>query len=73
MASQKFYVIDNHENNSDGIIKDREKNKIGLAWIQDAPDGHFINCSLDGYWIISEEDYKEYKTLKKNEKNNTNH
>jgi len=64
MATQKFAIIDNNESSSDGIIQDREKNNVGLAWIQDAPNGHFINCSLDGYWIVSEEDYKKIKQLK---------
>jgi hypothetical protein len=64
MATQKFAIIDNHEPNSDGIITDREKNHIGLAWQELAPNGHFINCSLDGYWIVSDEDYKKLKQIK---------
>ncbi len=65
MATTRFYIIDNNEPNSDGVIKDREKNQIGLAWIQDAPNGKFINCTLQDYWIVSEEDYKLIKEYKK--------
>lgn len=65
MASQKFYIIDNPDGTSDGIIKDREKNQIGLAYQQEAPVGHYISCSLDGYWIVTDEDYKLIKQLKK--------
>jgi hypothetical protein len=65
MSTQKFYIIDSHNEDSDGIIKDREKNEIGRAWNQLAPEGTFINCSLNGYWIISEEDYKLLKQVKK--------
>lgn len=65
MATQKFFIIDNTDGTSDGVIKDREKNEIGLAWQEEAPVGHYINCSLNGYWIISDEDYKKLKELKK--------
>jgi hypothetical protein len=65
MASQKFFIIDNPNGDSDGIIQGRDKINIGRAWNQDAPDGKFINCTLQDYWIVSEEDYKEYKQLKK--------
>lgn len=68
MASQKFYIIDNPEGNSDGVIKDRNKDVVGYAYNQPAPVGSFINCSLDGHWIITDEELKEYKQLK-NENN----
>ena len=65
MASQGFFIIDNKDNISDGIIRDREKNNIGLAWQHEAPVGHYISGKLDGYWIISEEDYQKLKEHKK--------
>ena len=43
---------------------DREKNTIGDAYNQEAPNGTFINCSLKGYWIISDEEYKQLKGFK---------
>ena len=65
MASAKFCIIDNPNGQSDGVIKDREKNVIGNAYNQTAPVGTFINCSLDGYWVITDEEYKEFNKLKK--------
>jgi hypothetical protein len=65
MATQKFHIINHNENGSDGVIKDKKKNKIGLVWLQDAPNGKFINCTLQDYWIVSEEDYKLIKEYKK--------
>jgi hypothetical protein len=73
MATQRLFIIDNHEDVSDGIIKTHNKETIGLAWNSDAPDGKFINCHITNGWVLSEEEYQEYKILKKNEKNNTNH
>ena len=67
MATQKFHIIDNPEDFSDGIISDREKNKIGLAYQNEAPNGFYISGELDGYWIIGDEDYKKLKELKKHE------
>ncbi len=68
MASQKFFIIDNPNEDSDGIIQGRDKENIGRVWNQDAPDGKFINCTLEGYWIVSEKDYKLIKEYKKNAK-----
>jgi len=68
MASQKFAIIDNPNGDSDGIIKGRDKQVIGRAWNQDAPNGKFINCTLQDYWIVSEEDYKLIKEYKKHGK-----
>lgn len=64
MATQKFHIVDNPEDFSDGIISDREKNKIGLAWQNEAPNGFYISGELKDYWIISEEDYKLLKQYK---------
>jgi hypothetical protein len=64
MSTTKFYIVDDPNQPLAGIIKDREKNPIGRAYQQEAPEGHFINCSLDGYWIVSDEDYKKLKQIK---------
>lgn len=66
MATQGFFIIDTDDGISDGLIKDKDKNIIGRAWQQEAPVGHFINGKLDGYWIITND---EYKQLKKHEQN----
>ena len=67
MASRKFYIIDNTEGQSDGVIKNKNKEVVGYAYNQPAPIGSYIECGLDGYWIVSDEDYKLLKQ-KKNEK-----
>ncbi len=65
MATSKFYIIDNPNGQSDGIIQTREKENVGFAYNQDAPNGTFINCSLENHWIITDEEYKLLKDLKK--------
>lgn len=71
MATSKFFIVDNPEDGSDGVIQSRTKDIVGLAWNKPAPDGGYIKCSLDGYWLVSEEDYKKLSKLKKHEiKNN---
>lgn len=72
MATQGFFITDNKDDISDGIISDREKNKIGLAWQHEAPVGHYISGKLDGYWIISDEDYKLLKEIKKQNEQSIN-
>lgn len=70
MSTSKFYIIDNANGDSDGIIQDREKRNIGRAWNQLAPNGTFINCTLEDYVIISKEEYKQLKQNGKTENNN---
>lgn len=65
MATQRFHITDTERDDADGIIQDREHNHIGLAWQNDAPDGHYITGQLEGYWIVSEEDYKLLKEAQK--------
>ena len=71
MATQKFHIITNPSGESDGIIQLRTKENVGFAfheignaYNQDAPDGTFINCSMQDHWIINEEDYKLLKQTK---------
>lgn len=71
-ATQKFHITDTERDDADGIIQDREHNHIGLAWQNEAPVGHYITGQLDGYWIISEADYKLFKELKNKYGNTTN-
>ena len=66
MSSRKFYIIDNPQGQSDGVIKNKNKELLGYAYDQPAPVGSYIECSLDGYWIVSDEDYKKLKKIKKN-------
>jgi len=61
MATQGFFITDTDDGISDGLIKDKDKNLIGRAWQQEAPVGHFINGKLEGYWIITNEEYKILK------------
>ena len=65
MATSKFYIIDNPNGQSDGIVQTREKENIGFAYNQEAPVGTFINCSLDNHWIITDDEYKLLKEIKK--------
>lgn len=65
MATSRFYIIDTPEESTDGIIQTREKVNVGVAYSQEAPDGTFINCTLKDHWIITDEELKEYKQLKK--------
>jgi hypothetical protein len=60
-ATSKFFIVDNPDGLSDGLIKSRNKETIGIANNYDAPDGMYIKCSLNKYWIISDEDYKKLK------------
>jgi hypothetical protein len=64
MATKGFYIVDTNDGISDGVIYDREKNVVGRAWQQEAPVGNYISGKLDGYWIISDEDYKKLKQTK---------
>lgn len=65
MATQKFHIIDNKEDFSDGIIVGANKDKLGYAWQNEAPEGYFISGTLNDHWIITDEELKEYKQLKK--------
>ena len=64
MATQGFFIIDNPDKTSDGVIKSKDKEVLGLAWQQEAPVGNFITGKLDGYWIITDEEYKQLKNGK---------
>ena len=68
MATRKFFITDNHEPISDGVIKSHDKEKLGLAWQNEAPDGHFISGELKGHWIITDEENTLLKEAKKNNK-----
>lgn len=70
MATTKFYIVDEYNELSDGRIVSREKVTIGQAWNQPAPDGIYINCSLEGHWIITDEEMKLLNEYKKHERNN---
>ena len=65
MASQRFFIIDDAQGSADGLIQNTEKSNVGIAYNQGAPNGTFINCYLKEAWIITNEEYKEYKELKK--------
>ena len=65
MASRKLYIIDSQDGSSDGVLKNKDKVQLGRAWNQEAPVGTFISISLEDYWVISDEELKEYKQLKK--------
>lgn len=64
MASQKFHIIDTENEMVDGVITSPDKKKLGVTWINDGPYGNFITGQLDGYWIITDEDYKLLKKIK---------
>jgi hypothetical protein len=65
MATQKIHVIDTELDTADGIVQTCDKRNIGLAWQNEAPDGHFITCQLEDHWIITDEEYKLLRKLKK--------
>lgn len=66
MATRKFHIVDTDDGISDGKISSPDKRPLGRAWQNDAPVGHFISGTLEGHWIITDE---EYKLLSKNRKN----
>jgi hypothetical protein len=68
MATQGFFIIDNLEPPYNGIIKDKDKNILGKSWQEEAPVGHFINGKLEGYWIITNEEYKQLKKYEQERK-----
>jgi hypothetical protein len=61
MATSKFFITDNPSEESDGIIKTADKETIGLAWQNEAPNGFYITGKLDGFVIISKEEYNKLK------------
>ena len=65
MATQKVFIIDTHDGISDGIAQTPDKQNIGRAYQQEAPDGHFITIKLEGHWIVTEEDYKLISKIKR--------
>lgn len=64
MATQKIHIIDSHAESYDGLVQTPTKENIGIAFQNDAPDGHFITCQLENYWIITDEDYKLLRKIK---------
>lgn len=71
MATSKFFIVDNPEDDSDGLIQSREKEIVGRAWNKDGPT-NYIDATLEGYWIIPDEDYKLLREYKRNENKRTN-
>ena len=65
MATQKVFIIDTHDGISDGIAQTPDKQNIGRAYQQEAPDGHFITIKLEGHWIVTDEDYKKLNEYKR--------
>lgn len=67
MASSKFFILEKEGSQYDAIIQSLDKQDIGTVTQHDAPVGNYLKCNLNGYWIISEEDYKKLKQIKKHE------
>jgi hypothetical protein len=67
MATRNFFIIDNLHNTSDGVIKNPDKEEIGLAWQHEAPVGYYIKGVLKGYWIITDKEKKLLDKIKKDE------
>lgn len=65
MATSKLHIIDSNEENIDGAVYTPDKRKVGVAWQNDAPTGYFITLQLDNHWVITDEEYKLLKQLKK--------
>ena len=65
MATRKFFIIDNPNGGSDGVIQTREKENVGFAYNNEAPNGMYISCSLETHWIITNEEYKQLKQCQK--------
>jgi len=65
MATSKIHIIDTNDGISDGIVQTPDKRNIGRAWQNEAPVGHFISVSLEGHWIITDEEYKLLGLAKK--------
>lgn len=55
------------QSEADGSIRGKDKTELGTFFIKPSPSGRkFLECKLQGYCIISDEEYKEYVQLKKN-------
>jgi hypothetical protein len=65
MATSKIHIIDTHDGISDGIVQTPDKRNIGRAYQNEAPVGYFITVSLEGHWIITEDEYKLLSKLKR--------
>jgi hypothetical protein len=65
MATSRIHIIDTQDGISDGIVQTPDKRNIGRAWQNEAPVGHFITVSLEGHWIITEDEYKLLSKLKR--------
>lgn len=65
MATQKFFIIKNTSGTSDGIVQTLDKDNIGSVYKYEAPDGHFFKVSLEGHWVITDDDYKLLNKLKR--------
>jgi hypothetical protein len=65
MATSRIHIIDTQDGISDGIVQTPDKRNIGRAWQNEAPVGHFITVSLEGHWIITEDEYNLLSKLKR--------
>jgi hypothetical protein len=68
MATSKLHIVDSNEENIDGVAYTPDKRKVGVAWQNEAPVGHYITVQLDNHWIITDDEYKLLNKLKKDAK-----
>jgi uncharacterized protein (DUF736 family) len=70
MSTQKFFVVPNTQtgkNKPNGIIKSKDKIELGIVYNNFAPDGRkYLTATLNGHWIITDEEMKLFKQLRKN-------
>lgn len=63
-----FFVVSGNdiETHADGTIRSKDKKELGTYYIKYAPSkSKYLLCELVDYCIITDEEYKEYKQLKK--------
>lgn len=67
MATQSFFVLNGVDVNSQAevVIKGKDKEELGAGVKMESPEGRkYVVAKLDGYWIISEKDYKILRKIK---------
>lgn len=65
MASSKFFIVEKENCAFDAVIQSLDKKDIGIVIQCEAPVGHYLKCNLDKHWIVTDEEYKLIKQLKK--------
>ena len=66
--TRSFHCVSNKDIDSvaDGTLRGKDKTILGVLYNKESPSGNkYLECKLEGFCIITNEEYKEYKQLKK--------